>query len=141
MKLFITAILSWLAGLAAHLLPTYFIFKEPLYADDFIGIGVMSLVASLLIFLLIYTPGLLWLRKRLEGCKPAIYFPLAAALILNLPVLLLISLLYKFAGAFSTGEAILFSAQFIISGAVFGAGFLWHYQNRPLQKEASVVAT
>jgi hypothetical protein len=141
MKLFITTILSWLAGVAAHLLPTWLIFKEPLNTDDFIGIGILSLVASILIFFLLYTPGLLWLRKRLGECKPAIYFPLMAALLLNLPVFLLIGLLYTFAGAFATGEAILFIFQFIVSGAAFGAGFVWHYQERSFQKEASVVQT
>ncbi|MFT8131005.1 hypothetical protein, partial [Salmonella enterica] len=90
-------------------------------------------VASVLVFFLLYTPGLLWLRKRLGECKPAIYFPLAAASLLNLPVILLIGLLYKFAGAFSTGEAILFIFQFIVSGAAFGAGFVWHYQKHPFQ--------
>jgi hypothetical protein len=93
MQLFITTILSWLAGIVAHLVPTYLIFKEPLNTDDLIGIGILSLVASLLVFFLLYTPGLLWLRKRLGECKPAIYFPLVAALLLNLPVFLLIGLL------------------------------------------------
>jgi hypothetical protein len=141
MKLLITTILSWLAGIAAHLLPTYIIFKEPLNTGDFIGIGLLSLIASLLVFSLLYLPGLLWLRRRLSGCRPASYFPLTAASILNLPIVLLIGLLYQFAGAFSTGEAILFIFQFIVSGAAFGAGFVWHYQKRPLHKNASAIAT
>jgi hypothetical protein len=139
MKLFITTILSWLAGTVAHLVPTWLIFKEPLNTDDLTGIGILSLVASLLVFFPLYTSGLLWLRKRLRGCKPAIYFPLVAALLLNLPVFLLIGLLYKFAGAFAPGEAILFIAQFIVSGVAFGAGFIWHYQQHPFQKKASAV--
>lgn len=141
MKLLITTILSWLAGVAAHLVPTYVLFKEPLNTDDFIGIGLLSFAASLLVFFLMYLPGLLWLRRRLGGCNPAIYFPLAAALLLNLPTVLLIGLLYQYAGAFATGEAILFIFQFIVSGVVFGAGFVWHYQRRPLQKNASAIAT
>jgi hypothetical protein len=141
MKLLITTTLSGLAGVAAHLLLTWLLFKEPLNGDDFIGIGVLSLVASLLVFFLLYTPGLLWLRRRLGECKPAIYFPLAAALPLNLPIFLLIGLLYQFAGAFATGEAMLFLCQFMVAGAVFGAGFVWQYQKPPLQKAASAIRT
>jgi hypothetical protein len=139
MKLLVTTILSWFAGVAAHLLLTYLIFKEPLNSGDFLGIGGLSLVASLVVFFLLYIPGLLWLRRRLGECKPPIYFPLAAALPLNLPVFLLIGLLYQFAGAFATGEAMLFICQFIVAGAAFGAGFVWHYQKPPLQKPVSAI--
>jgi hypothetical protein len=139
MKLVTTTILSWLAGVAAHLLLTWRLFKEPLNGDDFIGIGVLSLVASILVFFLLYTPGLLWLRRRLGGCKPAIYFPLWAALPLNLPVFLLIGLLYQYAGAFSAGEAMLFACQFMVAGAAFGAGFVWHFQKPPFPKTAPAI--
>jgi hypothetical protein len=44
-----------------------------------------SLITVALIFSLAYAPALCWLRKQLGGCRPAVLFPLASAVVLNLP--------------------------------------------------------
>ena len=49
----------------------------------------MSLIIAALLFSLAYAPSLFWLRKLLGGCRPAAVFPLASALVLNLPVFLI----------------------------------------------------
>jgi hypothetical protein len=137
MRLLIVVIAAWFAGMVAHLLPPYLLWQERFGVEDLLGIILISSVYSLGVFLLIYLPGLFWLRKRLGGCKPASYFPLAAASWFNIPVALLIYLLYKFGGAFSTGEAVLFVVQFMVAGFIFGAGFANFYKEHPIQKAAA----
>jgi hypothetical protein len=137
MKLLVVAIAAWFAGLVAHLLPPYLLWQERFGVEDLLGIVLISSVYSVGVFLLIYLPGLFWLRKRLGGCKPASYFPLAAASLFYIPVALLIILLHKFGGAFSTGEALLFIVQFMVAGLLFGAGFANIYKERPIHKAAA----
>ncbi len=136
MRLIIVAIAAWFAGIVAHLLP-YLLWQERFSIEDLLGIILISSVYSLGVFLLIYLPGLFWLRKRLGGCKPASYFPLAAASWFNIPLALLIYLLHKFGGAFSTGEGVLLVVQFLVAGFIFGAGFADFYKERPIQKAAA----
>ena len=139
MRLLLTAILSLLAGLVAHLLLVFFALGDPLSFEDLMGVGVMSVAYSLVVFSLVYLPGLFWLRKRLPGCEPAHYFPLFTALVLNLPVAVFVLLWHKLGGVFSTGEAVLLVLQFVIAGAVFGAGFVWHSSRRAAACKSATV--
>lgn len=141
MRLFLTAILSLFAGLASHLLLVFFVLGDPLSFEDLMGVGVMSVAYSLVVFSLVYLPGLLWLRQRLPGCEPAHYFPLFTGLVLNLPVAVFVLLWHKLGGVFSTGEAVLFVIQFIVAGAVFGAGFVWHSRRQKSNRNPATVAT
>ena len=126
MRLALTAVLSLLTGLAAHLLMTVFVLQDLLSFEDLLGLGLMTAFYSLVIFFLLYLPGLFWLRRRLRGCEPAFYFPLFASLGLTLPVALFVGLMYRYGGVFSAEEAVLLVLQFVVAGAVFGAGFVWH---------------
>ena len=62
---------------------------EQLSAVDIKGATITPLIVTALVFSLAYAPSLFWLRKRLGGCRPALVFPLASAIVLNLPVFLL----------------------------------------------------
>ncbi len=128
MKLVSISLGSWFLGLSAILLTFYLIEGEHLSAADIKGVTVMSLVIAALLFSLAYAPSLFWLRRRLGGCRPAAIFPLASALVLNLPVILI--------GIFAIGrtlaltEAFAFIGAFVIMGTAFGVGFVWNYQDR-----------
>jgi hypothetical protein len=127
MKLILVAVISWLLGLVTHLIPMYLIFDEPPSTADLIGVGGASLIFSLLVFFLVYTPGLFWLRRRRAGCQPAIHFPIAST-ILTIPILLVIGL--RVSKSFSTGEALLFMIQFLVAGICFGFGFVWYCRRK-----------
>ena len=123
-RLIIVALTSWLVGVGVISAISYFIYEELSLADLF-GFGGMSLIASVFIFTGLYAPGLFWLRRRLRGCKPAIFFPLTSALFLNAPLFMLLALL---AGRkMVTSEAILFASGFLTMGLIFGLGFIWSY--------------
>ena len=126
MRLVLTAILSLLAGLATHLLMMVFVLQDLISFEDLLGLGLMTALYSLVIFPLLYLPGLYWLRRRSRGCEPAFYFPLFAALGLAFPIALFVGLMYGFGGVFAAEEAVLLVLQFVVAGAVFGAGFVWH---------------
>jgi len=94
------------------------------------GSVVISLIVSALLFSLAYAPSLSWLRKRMGGCKPALAFPLASAVVLNLPVFLIEFL--AIGRTLAPSEALACIGSFLLMGAVFGLGFVWNYHDTAL---------
>jgi len=126
-RIILVALGSWLIGLGIISTISYFIYEE-LSLADFLGFGGMSLIASVFVFTALYAPGLFWLRRRLRGCEPAVFFPLASALFLNAPIFMTLALL---AGRkMVASEAILFASGFLAMGLVFGLGFIWSYREK-----------
>jgi hypothetical protein len=129
-RLMLVALTSWLVGVGVISAISYFIYEE-LSLADLLGFGGMSLIASVFVFTGLYAPGLFWLRRRLRGCEPAIFFPLASALFLNAPLFMLLALL---AGRkMVASEAILFASGFLTMGLVFGLGFIWSYRDKTVR--------
>jgi len=101
---------------------------EQLSAVDIKGATITSLIVTALVFSLAYAPSLFWLRKRLGGCRPALVFPLASALVLNLPVFLIGIL--AVGRTLAVSEALALISAFLLMGIAFGLGFVWNYQDR-----------
>ena len=131
MKLILISLASWLIGLAAILLTFFAVEGQHLSSADIKGATVTSLIVAALLFSLAYAPSLFWLRNRLGGCRPAAVFPLASALVLNIPVFLIGFL--AIGRTLATGEAFAFIGAFILMGTAFGLGFVWNYQNRDIK--------
>ena len=127
MKLISISLGSWLLGLSAILLTFYAAGGESLSVADVKGATLMSLMTAALMFSLAYAPAMVWLQRRLGGCRPALMFPLVA-LVINLPVYLI--------GFFAIGrtlaatEALASIGAFVLMGSAFGFGFVWNYQDR-----------
>jgi hypothetical protein len=119
MKLIAISLVSWLFGLV--LLMSLF---------DISSATVTSLVMAALLFSLAYAPSLFWLRRRMGGCRPALLFPLASAVVLNLPVFLIQGL--AIGRTLAPAEALACSGAFLLMGTVFGLGFVWNYQDAAL---------
>jgi uncharacterized membrane-anchored protein YitT (DUF2179 family) len=130
MKLVSISLGSWLLGLSALLLTFYVIEDENLSAADIKGVTVISLIVAALLFSLAYAPSLFWLRKRLGGCRPVAVFPLASALVLNLPVFLIGIL--AIGRTLAPTEAFASIGAFVLMGTAFGLGFVWNYQDRTI---------
>jgi uncharacterized membrane-anchored protein YitT (DUF2179 family) len=131
MKLISISLGSWLLGLSAILFTFLIVEGEALSVADLKGATVTSLIIAALLFSLAYAPSLFWLRKRLGGCRPAALFPLASALIINIPVFLIgILAIGRTLGAV---EAFAFIGAFVLMGTAFGLGFVWNYQNRDIK--------
>lgn len=129
-RIILVALGSWLIGLGVISAISYFVYDE-LSLADFLGFAGMSLIASAFVFTALYAPGLFWLRRRLKGCEPAIFFPLAAALFLNAPLFMTLALL---AGRkMVASEAILFASGFLTMGLMFGLGFIWSYREKAVR--------
>ena len=90
----------------------------------------LSIIIAALLFSLAYAPSLSWLRKRMGGCKPALVFPLASAVVLNLPVFLIEIL--AIGRTLAPAEAFACIGAFLLMGAAFGLGFVWNYQDTAL---------
>jgi hypothetical protein len=131
MKLISISLGSWLVGLAALLLTFIVVEGESLSANDIKSATITSLIIAALLFSLAYAPSLFWLRKRLGGCRPAALFPVASALVLNLPVFLIgILAIGRTLGA---AEAFAFIGAFVLMGTAFGLAFVWNYQTRDIK--------
>jgi len=123
MKLVLISLVSWLAGLS-------------IFAAAFVTGGqdlsatVTSMIMAALLFSLAYAPSLFWLRQRMGGCKPALLFPLASAVVLNAPVFLIEIL--AIGRTLAPADALACIVAFLLMGTVFGLSFVWNYQNTAL---------
>jgi uncharacterized membrane-anchored protein YitT (DUF2179 family) len=127
MKLISISLGSWLLGLSAILLTFYAVDGESLSVADVKGATFTSLMTAALMFSLAYAPAMVWLRRRLGGCRPALMFPLVA-LVINLPVYLIGFL--AIGRTLAATEALASIGAFVLMGSAFGFGFVWNYQDR-----------
>ncbi|HLE62313.1 MAG TPA: hypothetical protein VI750_04195 [Pyrinomonadaceae bacterium] len=128
MKLIAISLGSWLLGLATILLTFAAVEGVNLSSADIKGVTFTSFIVAALLFSLAYAPSLYWLRRRLGGCRPVLIFPIASAIVLNLPVFLIGIL--AIGRTLAPSEALAFIGAFILMGASFGWGFVWNYRNR-----------
>jgi uncharacterized membrane-anchored protein YitT (DUF2179 family) len=131
MKLLSISLGSWLIGLSALVVTFFVVGRESLSVADVKGATITSVIIAALLFSLAYAPSLSWLRKRLGGCRPAAVFPVASALVLNLPVFLIAIL--AIGRTLGTAEAFAFIGAFVLMGTAFGLAFVWSYQNRDIK--------
>ena len=119
MKLVSISLVSWLFGLS--ILSIFFIDGQGL------NVTVTSMIMAALLFSLAYAPSLFWLRQRMGGCKPALLFPLASAVVLNTPVFLIEIL--AIGRTLAPSDALACIVAFLFMGTVFGLSFVWNYQD------------
>jgi hypothetical protein len=123
MKLVLMSLVSWLSALA--ILSSFYIGHGHGPSDT-----VTSMIMAALLFSLAYAPSLFWLRQRMGGCKPALLFPLASAVVLNTPVFLIEFL--AIGRTLAPADALACIVAFLLMGTVFGLGFVWNYQDAAL---------
>jgi len=123
MKLVSISLVSWLFGLL--ILSRFFLLD-----GQGINVTVSSMIMAALLFSLAYAPSLSWLRQRMGGCRPALLFPLASAIVLNIPVFLIEIL--AIGRTLAPSDALACIVAFLLMGTVFGLGFVWNYQDTAL---------
>ena len=128
MKLLSISLGSWLLGLLLILVA--FSYSADQGISTLNSATVTSINLTALLFSLAYAPSLSWLRKRMGGCRPFLLFPLASAVILNLPVFLIEIL--AIGRTLAPSEAFFCIGAFLLMGTVFGLGFVWNYQDTAL---------
>jgi len=127
MKLLSISLGSWLFALLLILLAFSVLDGRSLYSTNINSVTVTSLITTALLFSLAYAPVLSWLRKQMGGCKPALLFPVASAIVLNIPVFLIQIL--AIGRTLAPTEAFFSIGAFLLMGTVFGLGFVWNYQD------------
>lgn len=130
MKLLSISLVSWLLGLLLLLSTFSLMSQQGFNATDVNSVTVTSLIMTALLFSLAYAPSLSWLRRRMGGCRPAVLFPIASAVVLNLPVFLIEIL--AIGRTLALVEALSCIGAFLLMGTVFGLGFVWKYQDAAL---------
>ena len=124
MRLVAISLVSWSVGLLLILSKFFVIDGQGLSTT------VTTLIMAALLFSLAYAPTLSWLRQRMGGCRPALLFPLASAVVLNIPVFLIEIL--AIGRTLALSEALACIVAFLMMGTVFGLGFIWNYQDAAL---------
>jgi hypothetical protein len=124
MKLIFVYVVAWLLGLVSSLVVSHFYYGEPFSVADLIGFSMLSFVPAVLVCALLYTPGLLYLKRRLGKCEPRLLFPVASALVLNAPPFLTVA--WQTGRTMRSSEAVSFIVIFLVMGFVSGIGFVWH---------------
>lgn len=130
MKLLSISLVSWLVSLLLLLSTFSLMSQHGFSATDANSVTVTSLIMTALLFSLAYAPSLSWLRRRMGGCRPAALFPVASAVVLNLPVFLIEIL--AIGRTLAPAEALACIGAFLLMGTVFGLGFVWKYQDAAL---------
>ena len=130
MKLISISLGSWLLGLLLLLTTLSVSGAQGLIATDMNDATIVPMIVAALLFSLAYAPSLFWLRQRLGGCRPALLFPLASAVVLNLPVFLIEIL--AIGRTLAPAEALANIGAFLLMGTVFGLSFVWNYQDAAL---------
>ena len=120
MKLVLISLVSWLFGLL--ILSNFYVGN-----NKDLNVAVTSITMTALLFALAYAPSLSWLRQRMGGCRPALLFPLASAVVLNTPVFLIEML--AIGRTLAPLDALACVVAFLLMGTVFGLGFVWNYQD------------
>ena len=127
MKLLSLSLCSWLFALLLIFTTLSFVKGSGL---DLGSATVTSLILTALLFSLAYAPSLSWLRDRLGGCRPFVLFPLASAIVLNLPVFLIEIL--AIGRTLAPSEAFACIGAFLLMGTMFGLGFVWNFQDKAI---------
>lgn len=129
-KLLLNAVIAWTLGLAFIAATLYFTNGGADFTTtDLMGFGVLAIVASGLMMLLLYLPGLYWLKRRRGAVRPRMSFALLTGLFCNIPLFIILIILIN--RKMSLSEAIGFIVTFLIIGSVFGLGFtLVHSQHK-----------
>jgi hypothetical protein len=104
--------------------------KFSVFDGQALSATITSMIMAALLFSLAYAPSLSWLRQRMGGCRPALLFPLASAVVLNIPVFLIEYL--AIGRTLSPYDALACIMAFLLMGTVFGLGFVWNYQDAAL---------
>ena len=130
MRLLSISLVSWLLGLLLLFSTFSLMSQQGVSATDVNSVTVTSLIMTALLFSLAYAPSLSWLRRRMGGCRPAALFPVASAVVLNLPVFLIEIL--AIGRTLAPAEALACIGAFLLMGTVFGLGFVWKYQDAAL---------
>ena len=140
LKLLAVALVSAVAGTLAALAMLLITSKltpgsESVSSEDLLGIASLTFMPGLIMCGLLYTPVLLWLRRRNLGCEPGLLFLLVPAFVLNLPafILLIVSGL-RGTGFAGFREISLFFTAFIVTGLMFGAGFIRYCRMKSFQR-------
>src|SRR3569832_821750 len=122
LKLFLTASVAWILGLAAIAATLYFTNGGADFTMiDLTGFGVMAILVSGLLMLVLYLPSLYWLKRRRGSGKPRLKFILLSGLLCNVPLIIFLLALVNRKMVLS--EALGFIAMFLIIGSAFGFGF------------------
>lgn len=128
MRIASIAVLSWLGATVIMLSAGAVVYRERPSVADLTGITVITLVASSVLLLSCYLPGLWWLRRRFGGRLTVLQAAVATSVGLNIPAFVVLAVMATRSGVFAPGESAWFASKFLLFGLAFGLGYARYCQ-------------
>jgi hypothetical protein len=129
MRVAAIALLAWLAAIILTLSASAMVYSELPSTADLVSTAVTTFVASSVLVLFCYLPGLWLLRRRFGGRLTTLQTAMATAVVLNTPAFLVLAFMAGRADVFAAGESLWLALKFLLFGGLFGLGFA-HYRRR-----------
>ena len=121
-RFLLNALVAWIAGCLFIVATLYFSNAGADFTvTDIMGFSVLSVIASGILMLAVYTPSLYWLKRRQGGVSPRHKFSLLTGVVCNVPVFIVFALLID--RKMVAAEALGFMLTFLVIGLSFGYGF------------------
>jgi hypothetical protein len=128
MRLLAIAVVAWLAAAVFTASASAVVYWEMPSAADLVGVAVTTFVASSVLVLACYLPGLWLLRRRFGGKLSPLQAATATGIGLNIPAFLVLAIMASRPDVFAAGEAAWFAIKFLLFGLFFGVGFARYCQ-------------
>jgi hypothetical protein len=128
MRLVGIAIVAWLAATVLTTSASAVVYNEWPSGADLVGVAVTTSIASFILVLACYLPGLWLLRRRFGGKLSTAQAMIATGVSLNIPVFLILAIMASRGDVFAAGEAVWFAIKFLVFGLLFGFGYTRHAQ-------------
>jgi len=128
MRLVGIAILAWLAAAVFTASAAAVFYGERPSAADLVGLAVTTFVASAVLVLACYVPGLWLLRRSFSGKLSTLQAATATGVGLNIPAFVVLAIMASRADVFAAGETVWLAILFLLFGLFFGLGFARYCQ-------------
>jgi len=122
MRLVAIAVLAWLAAVVFTASASAVVYWERPSAADLVGSAVTTFVASSVLVLACYAPGLWLLRRSFSRKLSTLQAATATGVVLNIPAFLVLAIMASRADVFAAGEAVWLAILFLLFGLFFGLG-------------------
>ena len=122
MRMIYASVAAWLVGLAVYEGWLRVAWGQSMGAD-WTSVAFASAQAFGVTVIVVYAPAMVFLRKRLGGYKPVVWFPAVASLLGVVPTAIIMFVWGGRVQDLFSPEASVFYVMFAAAGVVFGLGY------------------
>ena len=123
MRLLLAIPIAWLCGVVAYHASLAIVWGQAVSSGDVAAVVLWSAIATAVVAPLVYWPTLTALACLLNGYRPFVAFPIAAAALGIVPTAFIVLMFGGRPNDLASAEARLFFCMFAVVGVVLGSAF------------------